>query len=119
MVARYGSTESRAILNFLLQKNKISEVSAIIKHITGKMNIYWKNHPKFLNNLVELSGFFPKEEKQLEEFEKEQEEKKNGREQEEAKVVEVPKKEEPQQAEPLQTEQKEEKKEKKKENVVV
>ena len=68
MVARYGSTESRAILNFLLQKNKISEVSAIIKHITGKMNIYWKNHPKFLNNLVELSGFFPKEEKQLEEF---------------------------------------------------
>ena len=65
MVARYGSTESRAILNFLLQKNKISEVSAIIKHITGKMNIYWKNHPKFLNNLVELSGFFPKEEKQL------------------------------------------------------
>ena len=68
MFARYGSTESRAILNFLLQKNKISEVSAIIKHITGKMNIYWKNHPKFLNNLVELSGFFPKEEKQLEEF---------------------------------------------------
>ena len=29
------------------------------------MNIYWKEHPKFLNNLIELSGFFPKDENLL------------------------------------------------------
>lgn len=32
------------------------------------MNIYWKEHPKFLNNLIELSGFFPKDENLLENF---------------------------------------------------
>lgn len=59
MAARFGSTESRAILNYNLQKNKIKDFSAIIKHLVGEMNILWKPDDKFLNNLVELSGFFP------------------------------------------------------------
>ncbi len=68
MCARFGSTESRAILNFQLKKKKISDFHASLKHIKGKMNIYWKEHPKFLNNLIELSGFFPKDENLLENF---------------------------------------------------
>lgn len=68
MCARFGSTESRAILNFQLKKKKISDFHASLKHIKGKMNIYWKEHPKFLNNLTELSGFFPKDENLLEIF---------------------------------------------------
>ena len=68
MCARFGSTESRAILNFQLKKKKISDFHASLKHIRGKMNIYWKEHPKFLNNLIELSGFFPKDENLLENF---------------------------------------------------
>lgn len=68
MCARFGSTESRAILNYQLKQKKVSDFSAIIKHLNGKMNIYWKKHPKFLNNLIELSGFFPNDEKLLEDF---------------------------------------------------
>lgn len=68
MCARFGSTESRAILNFQLKKKQITDFHASLKHIRGKMNIYWKEHPKFLNNLTELSGFFPKDENLLEIF---------------------------------------------------
>lgn len=68
MCARFGSTESRAILNFQLKKKQITDFNASLKHIRGKMNIYWKEHPKFLNNLTELSGFFPKDENLLEIF---------------------------------------------------
>ena len=68
MCARFGSTESRAILNFQLKKKQITDFRASLKHIRGKMNIYWKEHPKFLNNLTELSGFFPKDENLLEIF---------------------------------------------------
>lgn len=68
MCARFGSTESRAILNFQLKKKQITDFHASLKHIIGKMNIYWKEHPKFLNNLTELSGFFPKDENLLEIF---------------------------------------------------
>ena len=68
MCARFGSTESRAILNFQLKKKQITDFHASLKHIRGKMNIYWKEHPKFLNNLTELSGFFPKDENLLENF---------------------------------------------------
>lgn len=68
MCARFGSTESRAILNFQLKKKQITDFHASLKHIKGKMNIYWKEHPKFLNNLTELSGFFPKDENLLENF---------------------------------------------------
>ena len=68
MCARFGSTESRAILNFQLKKKQITDFHASLKHIKGKMNIYWKEHPKFLNNLIELSGFFPKDENLLENF---------------------------------------------------
>lgn len=68
MCARFGSTESRAILNFQLKKKQITDFHASLKHIRGKMNIYWKEHPKFLTNLTELSGFFPKDENLLENF---------------------------------------------------
>ena len=68
MCARFGSTESRAILNFQLKKKQITDFHASLKNIRGKMNIYWKEHPKFLNNLTELSGFFPKDENLLENF---------------------------------------------------
>ena len=68
MCARFGSTESRAILNFQLKKKQITDFHASLKHIRGKMNIYWKEHPKFLNNLTELSSFFPKDENLLEIF---------------------------------------------------
>jgi hypothetical protein len=47
MCARFGSTESRAILNFQLKKKQITDFHASLKHIRGKMNIYWKEHPKF------------------------------------------------------------------------
>ncbi|MDO5614603.1 MAG: hypothetical protein Q4G16_00305 [Cruoricaptor ignavus] len=68
MVTRYGSTESRAILNHLLMKDNTSDFTAIYKHLIGEMNLYWKHDPKFLNNLCTLSGFFPNDEQLLEQF---------------------------------------------------
>lgn len=59
MAARFGSTESEAIINYIEKNKKQSEVKAIYRYLTGDLNIYWKEHPKFLNNLCELSGFFP------------------------------------------------------------
>lgn len=68
MVARYGSTESSAIVNFNLKRQNLYDINFIYKHIIGTINLYWKHDNKYLNNLVTLSGFFPNEETQLERF---------------------------------------------------
>lgn len=68
MVARYGSTESAAIVNFIEVHKKQNDITAIFRHLKGDLNIFWKKDDKFLHNLCELSGFFPKEENLLKDF---------------------------------------------------
>lgn len=68
MIGRFGSVESRVILNYGLIKNTTTDLQAIIKHLKGEMNIYWKNDPKFLNQLVIQAGFFPNDESLLSNF---------------------------------------------------
>lgn len=59
MVGRLGSTETRFIVNLLLQKKIKSDLNGVINTITGNINLFWKEDPAFLNNLCLLSGFFP------------------------------------------------------------
>ncbi|MDO4763883.1 MAG: hypothetical protein Q4A00_05825 [Flavobacteriaceae bacterium] len=68
MVARYGSTESATIVNYLEQNKKQNDIHAIFRHLNGELNIYWKKDPKFLNNLCTLCGFFPNDEELLPKF---------------------------------------------------
>lgn len=68
MVARFGSTESEAIINFIEIQKKHSDFTAILKHLKGELNIYWKKHHNFINNLCSLSGFFPNNNSLLNEF---------------------------------------------------
>ena len=59
MVGRLGSTETRFLVNQLLQKSIKSDLSGIAKTLSGDINIIWKKDPIFLDNLCLLSGFFP------------------------------------------------------------
>lgn len=59
MVGRLGSTETRFLVNQLLQKSIKSDLSGIAKTLSGDVNIIWKKDPIFLDNLCLLSGFFP------------------------------------------------------------
>lgn len=59
MVARFGSTESEFIINYLEKNRKQNDLAAIYRHLKGDLNIFWKSDPKFLHNLCTLSGFFP------------------------------------------------------------
>ncbi len=68
MVARFGSVETRAILNYNLKSKKTSDFKGILNHLSGKNNVYWKQNDKFLNELVNNAGFFPRDERYLEEF---------------------------------------------------
>lgn len=59
MIGRLGSTETRFLVNQLLQKSIKSDLSGISKTLSGDINILWKKDPVFLDNLCLLSGFFP------------------------------------------------------------
>lgn len=68
MVARFGSTESAAIINYIEKNKEQSDIFAIYRHLKGDLNIFRKQDKKFLNNLCSLSGFFPNDEKLLSSF---------------------------------------------------
>lgn len=68
MVARYGSTESKFIVNFLEQNKKQGDLTAIYRHLKGSLNIFWKKDKSFLDNLCSLSGFFPNDENLASDF---------------------------------------------------
>lgn len=68
MVARFGSTESSTIVNYLEQKKNQNDITAIIRHLKGDLNIYWKKDKKFMDKLCNWSGFFPNEEAYLPKF---------------------------------------------------
>jgi len=68
MVARFGSTESRAIVNSLLIDKISNDVFGIYKYLIGEIGINWKESPIYLNNLCKLSGFFPNEHELLPDF---------------------------------------------------
>lgn len=68
MIARYGSVESRAILNFTLKNKKLNDITAIYKHFKGDLNIFWKHENSFLDTLVSNAGFFPNDEMYLSKF---------------------------------------------------
>lgn len=59
MVGRLGSTETRFIVNSLLQTKIKSDTKGIFQTLSGDINILWKKDPVFLDNLCLLSGFFP------------------------------------------------------------
>lgn len=59
MIGRLGSTETRFLVNQLLQKSINSDLAGILKTLSGDINILWKKDPVFLDNLCLLSGFFP------------------------------------------------------------
>ncbi len=59
MVGRLGSTETRFLVNNLLQETINSDLSGITKTLSGDINILWKPDSIFLDNLCMLSGFFP------------------------------------------------------------
>src|SRR5690606_9425105 len=68
LAGRLGSTETRFILNSYLRENIFSDFEGCFKTLSGSINIYWKYDKKFLNNLCDLSGFFPKDEKLTQRF---------------------------------------------------
>lgn len=68
MVARYGSVESRAIVNYKLRHLHLNDCVAIVKNLTGNINLYWKEDEKFLRELNENAGFFPKSDSELKKF---------------------------------------------------
>lgn len=68
LAGRLGSTESRMILNQKLRREITTDAEGIFKTLMGKVLLYWKKDPKFLNNLCTLSGFFPNDEKYVHEF---------------------------------------------------
>lgn len=68
MIARFGSTESRAIVNFLTYHKNYTELKAIYKYLIGEIGVYWKKSPKYLDYLMKLSGFFPQKESLLQDF---------------------------------------------------
>jgi len=68
MVARFGSTESRAIVNKLLIDKVPNDVVGIYKYLIGKIGINWKESSKYLDNLCKLSGFFPNDKEMLPRF---------------------------------------------------
>ncbi|WP_312311263.1 hypothetical protein [Empedobacter brevis] len=63
MVGRFGSTESRAIVNYLLQNEISNDYEGIYKYLVGKIGLNWKCSDKYINNLCKLSGFFPNDQK--------------------------------------------------------
>lgn len=68
MAARYGSVESRAIVNYELKKRNNADIYFILLHLLGKINLFWKDNPRFFEELNLNAGFFPNEENLLEEF---------------------------------------------------
>ena len=68
MAARYGSVESRAIVNYELKKRNHADIYFILLHLLGKINLFWKDNPRFFEELNLNAGFFPNEENLLEEF---------------------------------------------------
>ncbi|WP_372773931.1 hypothetical protein [Mangrovibacterium sp.] len=64
MIARYGSTELSAVLNYLGVKQKNKD---ILKFIRGETPEWWWNK-NILNQMQQWSGFFPPTEKLLEQF---------------------------------------------------
>lgn len=68
MVGRLGSTETRFLVNQLLQKTIKSDLVGISKTLSGDINILWKKDPVFLDNLCLLSGFFPNDVSLAEKF---------------------------------------------------
>lgn len=68
MVARFGSVEAEAIVNHIEKHKKQSDIIAIFRHLTGNLNIYWKNHKKFISRLCNNAGFFPNNNSLMSEF---------------------------------------------------
>ena len=68
MVGRFGSTESRAIVNSLSQKKITNDIEGIYNYLIGNIGLNWKSSSKYLDNLCKLSGFFPNDQKLLEKF---------------------------------------------------
>ncbi|WP_068596127.1 hypothetical protein ACF3NR_04755 [Vaginella massiliensis] len=68
MVARFGSTESRAIVNKLLIDKIPNDVVGIYKYLVGEIGINWNDSSKYLDNLCKLSGFFPNDKTLLPRF---------------------------------------------------
>ncbi|MFV0207724.1 hypothetical protein OBK13_00720 [Empedobacter falsenii] len=68
MIARLGSTESRAIVNHIVQKEINNDLEGIYKYLIGNIGLNWKSSSKYLDNLCKLSGFFPNDKNLLEKF---------------------------------------------------
>ncbi|WP_300673854.1 hypothetical protein [Soonwooa sp.] len=68
MLGRLGSTESEAIANFLLQKEISNDLEGIYKYLTGTIGNSWLQSSKYMHNLCELSGFFPNDQKLMQDF---------------------------------------------------
>ncbi|MCW0517923.1 hypothetical protein [Riemerella anatipestifer] len=68
MVGRYGSIEAETIVNFLEVNKKQNDIEAIIRHIRGELNVFWKKDKKLLNKLCFNAGFFPNEEDLVKDF---------------------------------------------------
>lgn len=68
MLGRLGSTESEAIANFLSQKEISNDLEGIYKYLTGTIGNSWLQSSKYMHNLCELSGFFPNDQKLMQDF---------------------------------------------------
>ena len=68
MVTRFGSIESRAIVNYLEQRVVSTDLEGIFKYLTAQIGANWKKSSKYLDNLCKNSGFFPNDETLLSDF---------------------------------------------------
>lgn len=68
MVGRLGSVETRFLLNYQLKNNVSSDFEGIIKTLTGKIGVYWKQNDAFFDALCFNAGYFPKEKKDIDRF---------------------------------------------------
>ncbi|MBF0597487.1 hypothetical protein [Faecalibacter rhinopitheci] len=68
MVARFGSVESRSIVNYLTKIEIKNDFIGILKFLTGEIGINWKNSKNYLDQLCLNAGFFPNNEELLTRF---------------------------------------------------
>lgn len=68
MAGRLGSVESRFLANSKLKKSIKTDISGILKTLTGSINVYWKSDVRFLDELCLNAGFFPNDKYFIEKF---------------------------------------------------
>lgn len=68
MIGRFGSVETRVIVNYLTKNIIDNDFIGVYKYLKGDIGINWKESSKYLNQLCNNAGFFPNDEAYLKEF---------------------------------------------------